>query len=631
MLFDHRRDPADTRYNVTRLYRLPPDIDLDRLDAAIRDVAMLHGPLHVSFSADRHDLGRDAAVSFDRVGDATVDEFRALADRERAVPFDLDAGPLVRVHAAATVEASGLSVTSVLIGMHHISVDAGAFDVFWDQVATAYAGRPLVEPTVSYAAHADWQRREVHPMHAEFWATERADADARPSPGRLGLAGPVPPEADGYLSKPLDVTASELRRGPGRTPFVASLAAASATIARYAGDPHVEIGITASVKDHPAAAPLVGYHLNTLPIRVDAFADSTFAELCSQVGDVVADAVEHRTYPFASIVRDARAAGVRPPDVSIMLAYERLAPAQLDGVVVSHEILASGTAVADVTLFVQERGEDLAVGIEYSGAIVSAADAERMLDSFAQLLDGVVSAPEVSVGALFPSDDAGRDLVGPDLPRSGASVLHDIVDWCERTPDAVAGRRCCGSLVDLPRAPRAGAGHRRRLGRSGAAGRRVRRTLGRHGGGDPRSAVGRRGVRAARSRIARGPPRVDPRLGRVLRCPDRRRQPRSFLVTRSDRDRLVVRAAGCGRGRTRPTPPSCAARRCLCDLHVGIHRASSRCGGDARKPRGEHRSSTGHLRRATEPVPAHVEHRFRQFDRGVVLAAGLGWDDRAPE
>ncbi len=66
-----------------------------------------------------------------------------------------------------------------------------------------------------------------------------------------------------------------------------------------------------------------------------------------------------------------------------MLAYERLAPAQLDGVVVSHEILASGTAVADVTLFVQERGEDLSVGIEYSGAIVSAADAERMLDSFA--------------------------------------------------------------------------------------------------------------------------------------------------------------------------------------------------------------------------------------------------------
>ena len=438
MLFDHRRDPGDTRYNVTRWYRLPPDIDLNRLEGAIRDVAMLHGPLHLSFAADRHDLGREAAVSFEQVEAATVDDFRVLSDRLRTVPFDLDSGPLVRVQAAMTAETSGPPVTSVLIGMHHISVDAGAFDVFWDQVAAAYAGRPLVEPMVSYAAHAEWQRREVHPMHAEFWATERAAADGLPNPGRIGLASPVPSEPDGYLSKPLAVTAGELRRGPGRTPFVASLAAASATIARYAGDPHVEIGITASVKDHPAATPLVGYHLNTLPIRVDASPEATFTELCVRVGDVVADAVEHRTYPFASIVRDARAAGVRPPDVSMMLAYERLAPAQLDGVVVSHEILASGTAVADATLFVQERGEDLAVGIEYSGALVSSADAQRMLDSFARLLDGAVVAPDTPIGEMFPADDAGRDLVGPDLPRSGATVLHDIVDWCERTPDAVA-------------------------------------------------------------------------------------------------------------------------------------------------------------------------------------------------
>ncbi len=438
MLFDHRRAPGDTRYNVTRWYRLPADVDLARLERSIRDVVMLHGPLHLSFAADRHDLGREGAVSFDEIDVATVEEFRDFAERQRAVPFDLDAGPLLRVHAALTVDASNSTVASVLIGVHHISVDAGAFDLFWDQVATAYAGRSVAGPSVSYAAHAAWQRSEVHPTHAEFWAGERADADARPAPGRLALAGPVPPEPDGYLSKPLAVTTTELRRGPGRTPFVASLAAAAATVARFAGDPHVEIGITASVKDHPAAAPLVGYHLNTLPIRIDAFAEATYAELCEQVGAAVADAVEHRTYPFASIVRDARAAGVRPPDVSVMLAYERLAPAHLDGVVVSHEILASGTAVADLTLFVQERGEELAVGVEYAGGIVSAADARRILDTFAGLLVAAAASPDRPIAASMPATDAAGDLVGPPLPHSGSTVLHDIVDWCERTPDAVA-------------------------------------------------------------------------------------------------------------------------------------------------------------------------------------------------
>ena len=164
----------------------------------------------------------------------------------------------------------------------------------------------------------------------------------------------------------------------------------------------------------------------------------SFTELSARIGDIVADAIEHRTYPFASIVRDARAAGVRAPDVSVMLAYERLAPAHLDGVVVSHEILPSGTAVADVTLFVQERGDQLAVGIEYAGATVSAADAHRILDTFGDLLERATASPERPVGELMPADDVGVDLVGPPVPRSGPTVLHDFVDWCERAPDAVA-------------------------------------------------------------------------------------------------------------------------------------------------------------------------------------------------
>ena len=442
MLFDYRRDPEDTRYNVTRWYRLPAETDLDRLERSIRDAVAMHGPLHTSFGSDRAELGA-AAVAFESIGASTLDGFADFVDRQRRVPFDLDAGPLVRVHVARTVDPeTELMVTSVLIGMHHISVDAGSFDVFWEQVSVLYAGGVVTQPDISYAAHADWQRREVHPLHAEFWAAERAASDAEPVPGRLALPSPMPPEPDGYRSRELSVRTSELRRGPGRTAFVSALSAAVATLARFSGDPHVEIGITASVKDHRSATPLVGYFLNTLPIRVDAPADASFASLAAAVGDRVTDAIEHRVYPFASIVRDARAAGARPPDVSIMLAYERLAPADLDGSEVSHRILPSGTAVSDVTFFVQERGEQLAVGIEYAGNVVSGADAQRLLDVFAGLIERAVRTPESPLGELGAAADGDRehgvDLVGPELPRTSPTVLHEVVDWCERAPDAPA-------------------------------------------------------------------------------------------------------------------------------------------------------------------------------------------------
>jgi hypothetical protein len=70
------------------------------------------------------------------------------------VPFDLDAGPAVRVHSATILDERGDAISrSVLVGMHHIRTDAAAFDVFWGQVAARYSGTPLVEPSTTYAAH----------------------------------------------------------------------------------------------------------------------------------------------------------------------------------------------------------------------------------------------------------------------------------------------------------------------------------------------------------------------------------------------------------------------------------------------------------------------------------------------
>lgn len=464
MLFDHRRDPSDTRYNVTRWYRLPVGVDLDRLDDAIRSVAMQHGPLHRAFDAARTDLDASTAVSFERLDPRSRDEFRLFAMQQRAVPFDLDRGPLVRVHtaamtaatAAAMVEGDADSGISVLIGMHHICIDAGTFDVFWSQVAAAYDGTPSMSPNVDYAQHAAWQRAEVHPQHRDHWLDERRRATEAGTPVALALAAPAPPSADGYLSKQLELTTSALRRGAARTPFVSALSAAAVAIDRHALAPHeatrsVEIGITASAKDHPSTGPMVGYFLNTLPIRVDLPEGIRTQQLVDGVGELVAGAVEHRTYPFASIVRDARSEGLVAPDVSVMLAYERLAPASLGGMQVEHEILASGTAVADVTLFVQERDDRLSIGIEYSGRIMSTADAQRVLDAFGDVLSELATGADVPVAELA-AGLAVSDLVGEPLDAAPPTVLHAIVEQAERSPDAVAALDATGrslTYVDL--------------------------------------------------------------------------------------------------------------------------------------------------------------------------------------
>ena len=151
MLFEYRADPTDVRYNVTRWYQVAADLDLDRLREAVERVVARHGPLRTSYAPTRSVLAVDEALSFEPLPDGPVGE---VVDQLRRRPFDLDHGPLVRVH----VGAGAGGVWHIVIGLHHISVDAGTFDLLWSEIDAAYHGGDLPELSTSYAAYGDWQR-----------------------------------------------------------------------------------------------------------------------------------------------------------------------------------------------------------------------------------------------------------------------------------------------------------------------------------------------------------------------------------------------------------------------------------------------------------------------------------------
>ena len=426
MLFDHRAAPGDTRYNVTRLYTVPDEVDVDRLRHALATVVDRHGPLHTAFDAGRTRLPTERALSVTAMPDRSPDDF-ALA--QRSVPFDLNQGPLVRVHVGAQTPGT----THILVGMHHICVDAGTFDTFWNEVDAAYHGRALPALPTTVAAHGEWQRTRWAPSEA-FWETA---ADRSDCAGTVALPVESGAEADGYLEIDVEVTASELAASATTTPFAASLAAASAVLGAYSRTGVVELGITASTKDHPDVEPLVGYFLNTLPIIVPVDARMTLSELDRRASELVADALPHRSLPLANIVQQARTRGAVPPSVSLMLAYERLAPAGWGEIGADNRILASGTSVSDLTFFVQERGDRLRVGIEYRGSVIGAATASTLLDSFASAIETGCHRPHHTVGSLH-NGLLGDDLDGGALPAPDRTLLDRFVSSARSQPARAA-------------------------------------------------------------------------------------------------------------------------------------------------------------------------------------------------
>ena len=431
MLFEYRAAPHDPRYNVTRIYTINGPFDARRFREAAADLVRLHAPLHTSYGAARRSLDVHEALSFTELPVADRAEFDRFAATQRAVPFDLDHGPLVRIHLART----GPDEVAVLVALHHISIDAGTFDVLWQQIVASYEGHPLPILAAGYAAHAEWQRvrREADDEAQRFWLDR--SRTRRPSV-RLGLPTPHPPEPDGYLSRVTTAHPSVLTTR-GHTPFAASMAAAAVALSHFTAGEHVELGITASTKDHADAAPLVGYYLNSLPMELVVPSDARFTDLLDQASGAISGALPHRSYPFASMVRDARAADLTAPDLSFMLAYEELATPTFPAAGVEQRILSSGTSVTDLTFFVQEREHSLQLGLEYRGSVLRETDAERLLALFETVLLAGAADPDRSVQSLL-DDDRGPDLTGPPLELDGRTILERFLAWVDATPDAPA-------------------------------------------------------------------------------------------------------------------------------------------------------------------------------------------------
>ncbi|MFT7473997.1 MAG: amino acid adenylation domain-containing protein [Verrucomicrobiales bacterium] len=425
MLYEWRRDPADLRYNVARLYLLPNNIDLERLDEAVRLVVAHQPTLHTSYGPRRQKLDVDSALWIGRES-SEIAPLLALAENMNATQFDLINGRLMSLHHLSSDHPKDRGQAAVLLRTHHIVSDAGSLDVLWHQIDLAYRGQDLPLLETSYAEHAMWQRnRTADP--SEVW-------NPRSAPGELLLRG-VGAEPDGYVHQRSSITMSELRSAPATTPFATALTALAATMAPYHDASTFELTITSSVRDHPSIADVVGYFLNPLPLLIDVDPDQTLQSLADSVSETLAGRLEHRAVPFGAIVRSARERCLALPTGRVMLAVEDLADAALDGALVDHTILSSGTAVNDLTFFVQIRGERIELGCEYRGDTIGRASAERLLTGFGEMLAALVGSSHDTVETYARRPEP---LAGAAVDELGEYVPTLLSEAAQQWPDASA-------------------------------------------------------------------------------------------------------------------------------------------------------------------------------------------------
>ncbi|HEX2091731.1 MAG TPA: amino acid adenylation domain-containing protein, partial [Longimicrobiaceae bacterium] len=461
-------DAGSPAYNKLLAFRLQGWLDAAALRRALDALSARHESLRTVFpTTDGHPVQR---VLPPRPIPLPVEDLAGLpaATREQCMlrrageearrPFRLAREPQLR----GVVLRLGDEEHVLLLATHHIVTDGWSLAVLFHDLGALYSaavagGEPeLPALPVRYVDYALWQRSwlagETLERQLAYWRERLAGAPAvlemptdRPRPavrsGRgLTLRFPLPEATIAAVRS--------LGRREGATLFMALAAAWQLLLGRWAGQDDLVVGTPVAGRTHRELEELVGFFVNTLPLRGDLSGDPDFRALLARVREVTLGAHAHQDVPFERLVEELRVerSPGRNPLFQAMLVLQNT-PADelhLPGATLERFEVETGTAKFDLLLEATERGGGLECALEYSTELFDPSTAERIAAQLGVLLARAIEEPGRPVHEIdiLPPAERTQVLEGWNATRGPyperACVHHLFAEQAARTPEAVA-------------------------------------------------------------------------------------------------------------------------------------------------------------------------------------------------
>ncbi|HEU5268687.1 MAG TPA: amino acid adenylation domain-containing protein [Jatrophihabitans sp.] len=457
--FLDRLAPGLPTYNVPAQLRLTGALDVPALRSALRTVLARHEALRTRFVEGPHGapvllIDPPGALPLPVVELPGADALAALAAAAATEPFELARGPLFRCQLVRLAEDEHV----LLIVVHHIVFDAWSFDVLVRELAALYTeavtGEPagLAELPVQFADYAYAERQQLAESGAElvdYWRSALAGFSQlqlptdRPRPVLESFRGGIRRHR---LGEQLAEGVRELSRRHDTTPFVVLLAALHAVLARYTGQRDIVVGVPSANRGRSSLQPLIGFLVNTLPIRAELAGDPAFGQLLEQLRRTTVAGYAHQGLPFAKLVE---AIGVerdpgRSPVFSVLLTGAE-APGEVAAadLTIRLERVDLPAAKFDLAFFAEFCPDGLWLEVTYASDLFDAETIDRMLLHYGELLAGALADParRLSELPLLSEEELFAELIewnstATELPGRTVHQLFD--DQLRRTPDAPA-------------------------------------------------------------------------------------------------------------------------------------------------------------------------------------------------
>ncbi len=466
--FLDRLEGGSLAYHISGAIRINGPLDVAVLERAMGAIIERHDALRTNFvETDGAPVQSVAAPGPYRLPVVALDA-QDPAARERAVqmrlasdgalPFDLARAPLFR----ATLMRLGANEHVLTLTLHHIISDQWSVGLIFREMTALYRafgeGRPspLPELPIRYADWAVWQRiwlsgAELR-RQLDYWTGHLAGAPAvldlpfdrgRPAQRRhLGrtLAFTLEPGLTRRIRA--------LGQGEQATPFMTLLAAYAILLGRLGRTDDLVIGSPIANRGQAALEGLVGFFVNTLPLRLNLSGHPSVREMLARIRRTALAAYDHQDVPFEQIVEvlQPERGLAHAPVFQVMFVLQNAPMPDMALRDLTLEPVEPQTVSAkfDLTLSLEERDGAMNGAVEYDTDLFDDSTIVAFVDHYRRLLEGMAAAPDSDIMALpLLGESQRRQIIegwnGPAGPAPEVPTIHALFERrAARNPDRIA-------------------------------------------------------------------------------------------------------------------------------------------------------------------------------------------------
>ncbi|OSP91507.1 non-ribosomal peptide synthetase [Burkholderia pseudomallei] len=461
-------------YHMSGAVRLDGPLNREVLQRALNRIVMRHEALRTCFAREEGEPIQviqphaDLTMSYHDLREAESIRHEAGNREQRAkdlsqayasAPFDLSRDLPVRVLLLQLADEAHV----VQVVMHHIASDGWSVGVFLQELSALYGSLiaeqddPLAPLPLQYADYAAWQRRWLASGQLEkqgaFWQTNLSGAPTllelptdRPRPPKQSHAGA---SVEVKLGAALSERVKRLSQRHGVTPYMTLLSSWAAVLSRLSGQEEVVIGSPVAGRNRTEVEALIGFFVNTLALRLDLSSEPTVGELLKRTKAQVLSAQAHQDLPFDQVVERVKPprSTAHPPLFQVMFVWQNMPAGELTipGLTIRAVETPLQTAQFELTLSLQEAGDDIVGHLNYASALFDESTVRRYVTYWRRLLEGMTAgAADQTIVGLPLLDEAERKQVvyewnttERDYPIE--QCIHQLFEaQVDRKPEAIA-------------------------------------------------------------------------------------------------------------------------------------------------------------------------------------------------